>query len=121
MIMSRFYWLLLLIGVFLSAGGGLFLKMGATEIIYDQSLAGLCCQLLKNWKIILGIVLYAIPVFIWIFMLKKVELSILQPLFSLIYVVTPLLAIFVLNEHISLIRWYGIAIIILGVTVVAHG
>lgn len=119
--MSRFYWLLLFIGVFLSACGGLLLKMGAVEINYSQTIIQSFWQLLKNWKIILGIIFYAIPVFIWIFMLKKVELSALQPLFALIYVVTPLLAILFLNEQVSLIRWCGIGIIIFGIMVFAQG
>lgn len=119
--MSRLYWLLLFLGVFLSACGGLLLKMGAVEINYGQTFIQSVWQLLKNWKIILGIIFYAIPVFIWIFMLKKVELSALQPLFALIYVVTPLLAILFLNEQVSLIRWCGIGIIIFGITVFAQG
>ena len=119
--MSQFYWLLLIIGVLLSACGSLLLKMGAVEINYSQALIKLLLQLSRNWKIILGIFSYAIPVFIWIFMLKKLPLSTMQPLFALIYVVTPLLAMIFLNEQVSLIRWCGIAIIIFGISVFAHG
>ena len=119
--MSRIYWLLLFFGVMFSACGGLLLKMGAVEINYGQTLIQLSWQLIRNWKIILGIFFYVIPVFIWIFMLKKLPLSTMQPLFALIYVVTPLLAMIFLNEQVSLIRWSGIAIIILGITVFAHG
>lgn len=119
--MSRFYWLLIFIGVFLSAFGGLMLKIGAVEINYSQPLIQSIWELIKNWKIALGIIFYSIPVFIWIYILKKMPLSTIQPLFALIYVVSPLLAMIFLKEQVSLIRWCGIAIIIFGITVFANG
>lgn len=119
--MSLFNWLLLVIGVGLSACGGLLLKLGSVEMNYDLSIFDLCIQLIKNWRIELGILFYTIPVFIWIYMLKKMPLSTIQPLFALIYVVTPFLAIIFLKEHVSLIRWCGIAIIMFGITIFAHG
>jgi drug/metabolite transporter (DMT)-like permease len=121
MIISRFYWFLIFIGVFLSALGGLMLKMGAVEINYTQPILQSFLELLKNWKLALGIVFYTIPVFIWIYILKKMPLSEMQPLFALIYVVTPLLAMLFLKEQVSLVRWCGIGIIIFGITVFANG
>lgn len=97
------------------------LKVGAVEINYSQPLLQSFLELVKNWKIALGIVFYTVPVFIWIYMLKKMPLSAMQPLFALIYVVSPLLAMIFLKEQVSLIRWCGIGIIIFGITVFAQG
>lgn len=61
--------------------------------------------------------MYIIPVAIWIYLLKRLDITFLQPLFSLVYVVTPLLAIAYLGENIPLHRWIGISIILLGIFV----
>lgn len=118
--MSLSYWLLFIVGVLLSAVGGLTLKTGAVEIQYGASALDVVLQLLGNWKIWVGTVCYLIPLLIWIFMLKKVDLSFLQPLFSLVYVATPVLAVLFLHEQVPLLRWAGIVIIIMGVAIVAQ-
>lgn len=118
--MTATQWGLLIIGVLLSAMGGLFLKSGAIQIQYTDGLAHIVFQVLFNWKIIIGVFMYFIPVMIWIFLLKEVELSFLQPLFALIYVVTPLFANFFLDENISVSRWSGIVVIVVGVLIIAR-
>jgi len=47
-------------------------------------------------------------------------LTILQPALSLTYVVSAILAVLVLNEPVSLLRWMGILVIIAGVMIVAR-
>lgn len=118
--MTTIYWMLLLVGVLMSAAGGLFLKIGAIQIQYDQGLIEIFRQVVFNWKIITGVLMYFIPVLIWIFLLKKVELSFLQPLFSMVYVITPALAIIFLNENVTTVRWMGIGVILIGVIIVAR-
>jgi drug/metabolite transporter (DMT)-like permease len=118
--MSIAYWCLLFAGILSSAVGGLLLKMGSVEIDH-AGVWQLFHQSFTNWKIILGLSFYVLPMFIWIFMLKKMDLSFLQPMFSLVYVVTPILAFVVLHENIPLNRWIGIGIIIVGVFFVARG
>lgn len=113
-------WFLLLIGILMSALGGFFLKVGAVQLKYEDGILSLFSQLTNNWWIIFGVLLYFIPVLIWIFLLKKIELSFLQPLFSMVYVVTPVLASIFLYENISINRWLGIGVIITGVLIVAR-
>ena len=113
-------WLLFFAGILLSALGGLTLKVGAVEIHYDTPLAEIAWQLLTNWKVWVGSLCYLIPLLIWIYMLKKVDLSFLQPLFSLVYVVTPVLAVVFLHEQAPMLRWVGIAVIIVGVIIVSQ-
>lgn len=119
--MPRHYWLLLCVGVVLSATGAIVLKIGAMEVDYARGLSAAIGQVASNWKIGLGLLLYFIPALIWIFMLKRVEVSLLQPLFSLVYVLTPVLAAVFLHESVSWVRWLGIALVITGVVVIGHG
>jgi drug/metabolite transporter (DMT)-like permease len=117
--MTTSYWLLLVLGVMMSAGGGIFLKIGSAEIQFEGGITGALIQIALNWKILSGMLMYFIPVLIWIFMLKKIDLSFLQPLFSSMYVVTPILAIFFLNEQVPTARWLGIGVVAIGVLIIA--
>jgi drug/metabolite transporter (DMT)-like permease len=53
--------------------------------------------------------------------LTEADYSFVQPAGSLAYGVVALLGIVMLGEHVSLLRWVGIAIICLGVFVVGRG
>lgn len=65
--------------------------------------------------------MYIVPVIIWIYLLKKLDITFLQPLFSLVYVITPVLAITYLGESVSIYKWVGIAIILLGIFISSKG
>jgi drug/metabolite transporter (DMT)-like permease len=118
--MTTMHWMLLLIGVLMSSVGSLFLKIGAVQVQYDGGVIEIFRQVVFNWEIVIGVLMYFIPVLIWIFLLKRVELSFLQPLFSMVYVVVPILASVFLNEDVTAARWLGIAVIIIGVIIVAR-
>jgi len=107
-------------GVLLGSLGGIVLKKGSLDIEYQGTLLSIAVQIISNWKILLGLLLYFIPAVIWIVLLKKMEISLLQPIFSMTYVLTPFLAILFLNEHVSQARWLGIGVIITGVVIVAR-
>lgn len=113
-------WGLLIIGLLMSAMGGFFLKLGAIQVQYEGGIFEIFKQVVFNWKIAVGVLMYFIPVLVWIFLLKKIELSFLQPLFSIVYVITPILASVFLNESVATARWFGIGVIILGVVIVAR-
>lgn len=112
--------LVVFVGASLSAIGGIFLKVGA-EHLKPVNNALDVFQFVSNWRIILGLIMYFIPAVIWIYVLRTVEISLLQPLLAIVYVMTPLLAVIVLKEHVSMLRWSGIAVILFGVVLVAKG
>jgi len=56
---------------------------------------------------------------IWIYLLGKVEFSILYPIISLSYVFGILAAKYIFNENIPFLRWLGVLVIILGVLLVS--
>ena len=111
-------WGLLIVGVVLSSLGGIFLKMGASRIDHAGGLLVAVTQMAQEWRLFVGAFCYFIPVLIWIFLLKRVEITVLQPLFALVYISTPILAIPLLGEHMPLMRWLGILVIIGGIVLV---
>lgn len=52
--------------------------------------------------------------------LSWADYSFVQPAASLAYAVVAVLGYFILGEHVSLLRWAGIAVICIGVFVVSH-
>lgn len=113
--------LLVVIGVAFGAAGAICLKIGAVAIEYRGGWFDAACQMAMSPFVVAGLVLYVIPSLIWIVLLKSMPLSLLQPLLSITYVVTPLMAMLVLSETISPLRWAGIATIVVGVCIVARG
>lgn len=71
--------------------------------------------------LILGFGLYGIGALIMIIAYKFGSLSVLQPMLSLNYVISTLLAGVVLNESITLGKVIGVAIIITGVILIGGG
>jgi drug/metabolite transporter (DMT)-like permease len=113
-------WLLVAIGILMSSAGSILLKVGSTQISHEDGWLIAAKQAIFQWQLITGVFMYLIPVLIWIFLLKKVEISFLQPIFAAVYVFTPIMASIFLNESIIMQRWIGIGIIVLGVFIVAH-
>ena len=115
--MSIKYWLLILLGVSLSALGSIFLKAGAIRLSHEHGVYAALLQACSEWRIFLGVVMYIVPVLIWIYLLKKLDITFLQPLFSLVYVLTPIFAIAYLGEFVPPHRWLGILIIMIGIAI----
>lgn len=117
--------LLFLLGILVGSFGGILMKMGATQIgpVEIHSIGQLFDYLIKlftNPQSLAGIFLYFLSAVVWAYLLTRLDISFVQPILALTYVVTPILAIFLLNERVEPIRWLGIFIIIVGVIVVAR-
>lgn len=117
-----FNWALVAVGVLMGSLGSLFMKWGAIKLPQDLTgnVFNLIYNILINPLLMLGIILYAIPAAIWIWLLRTMPLTLLQPALSLTYVISALLAVFLLNEHVSFFRWIGIFVIVFGVILVAQ-
>ena len=74
----------------------------------------------SSFLIWLGILIYVMNFFIWIVILYKIDLSIAMPVGSTAYIFVPLAAMFFLREHVGIMRWAGIACIVLGIHFVAQ-
>jgi len=111
-------WLLLFVGVISGALGALLLKMGAAKLPITENILIIVYSASKNIFIISGLLLYIIPSAIWIWLLRVMPLTVLQPALSLTYVVSALLAMFFLHEEVNICRWIRIFVIMSGVLLV---
>src|SRR5438132_8629510 len=117
--------LLFLFGILMGSFGGILMKIGATHIGHVQihsagQLFNYLFKLFTNLPSLAGIFLYFFSAIVWAYLLTKLDISFVQPILALTYVVTPILAILLLNESVAPMRWTGILIIILGVFIVAR-
>lgn len=71
--------------------------------------------------LLLGFILYGIGAIVMLIAYKFGSLSVLQPMLSLNYVLSIILAATILNEKITLIKIIGVLVIILGVILIGGG
>ena len=95
------------------------LKVGASETkqVAGWEWTGLM-PLASIW-IWVAIVFLILSFICWIYVLRRIPLSIAFPLSNVVHVLVPLSCWIFLCEHISATRWYGIAIVLLGLALVA--
>lgn len=115
--MSLLYVLMILSNVILLVGGQTLWKYGLRNMDLT-SLKSVLLAMFSPW-VIGGIVLYVIATVIWIYLLNKLSLSLLYPLQSLAYVAAIFVSLFVFHEHIPPLRWVGVGVILVGVSLVA--
>lgn len=115
---------LILCGVLLNAFAQLLLKAGVRQLgHFDFSLSNMWpvgSALATNVPIIGGLTCYVVSVVVWILALSRVEVSIAYPMLSIGYVVNAGLAWFLFGEAVGPQRLAGIAVIIVGVVIVAR-
>lgn len=68
----------------------------------------------------LGLVCYGFGALLWLVVLSRLDLGYAYPLLAISYILIPLLAHFLLGETIPTLRWVGIAVIFIGVVIVAR-
>ncbi|HHV65894.1 MAG TPA: EamA family transporter [Peptococcaceae bacterium] len=107
-------YILAVISIMLGAIGQFTLKLAAGELRTDGGLFSLAMSLI-NQKLILAIACFVLSMLMWIFVLKKLELSIAYPMVSLGYVFVMLISFFFLQEQIYLTKVLGTGLIVTGV------
>lgn len=115
--MTTPFWamLLMLIGSILSAFATFNIKIASAQISLSIK------KTLKTKRLWAGILLYGLTVIISLFAFKAGALSVLYPIGSLQYAWTVLISRKYLGEEIKPLKWAGIAMIILGVTIIGLG
>ena len=113
-------WLQLWLSVICVLASELLLKRGATETAHlSQSwswtgITGLLSPL--TW---LGILFVIASFLSWLYVLKYIPLSVAFPLSRVVDVLVPLSCWLILGESISVGRWCGIALVVIGLAIVA--
>ena len=93
----------------IGAFGALFLKLASGKVSMKK---------LLNKELIWGIFLYGIGSVFFIVALKYGELSVLYPFVATTYIWVALLSIKYLKEKMNWLKWMGIALIIIGVSLI---
>lgn len=105
--------------ILLGAFGQILMKHGMSQIGEINGISQLIApntllKLLTNWAVILGVILYAVALLMWLGALSTLNVSLMYPLLSLGYIVTAILAIVILKENFSMLGWVGVMIIPVG-------
>jgi drug/metabolite transporter (DMT)-like permease len=114
----------ILISVIVVVAGQVCIKKGLNsleDIDFASSILLAYLKIFLSPFVVLGISLYIIGVFFWLYALSKVDLSYAYPFTALSYVLVAFLSSFLLGEQISAIRWTGIIGICLGVLLISRG
>lgn len=114
-----FAMILLTICIFAGAFGQISWKHAMSNMDKIDNVNGLLkldtiFNIMTNKYIILGLLLYGSAFFLWLSAMSTLEISFMYPMLSLAYVLTAVSAFVFLGEHISLTRWMGILLIVVG-------
>lgn len=114
---------LILTGVLLNAAAQLLLKAGTTRIGEFQfsleNVVPIGLKIITQWPIIGGLACYGISVVVWIMALSRVPVSLAYPMLSIGYIVNAFAAWWLFGESLTAQKLIGIAVIIVGVWLVA--
>lgn len=115
---------LIVLNDFLDCISQLLLKKGVLQFGITDIMPGNILEVISRGLtsplVLAGLTIGLLNHFLWLIILYRVDLSIAMPVGSTIYIFIPLMSIAFLHEHVSLIRWGGIALIIAGVHLVAN-
>ena len=115
----------LLIGLLFEAVGVVYLNQGLKQVGEVQTIsAGEVLRVFKagvtNHKMLLGVLFEAIFFGTLLYLMSKGTVSFIWLLTSLGFVLTTIAAKFVLHEEVSLLRWSGVLLIMLGAGVITY-
>ena len=115
---------LIFTGVMLNAAAQILMKAGTNAIGHfefsAENILPIGLKLATEWHIIAALFCYALSVVVWILALSRVPVSIAFPLLSMAYIVTAVAAWYLLGEALSLTKFVGIGVIILGVIIISR-
>ena len=117
-------YILLLIGILLNAGAQLLIKLGMNHIgefsFNAANIVPIGWKVITNFPILGGLTCYVISVVLWMLVLSRVQVSFAYPMLSIGYIVNALAAYYWFGENLTLTRITGIAVIMIGVVLIAR-
>ena len=99
----------------LLASSQVFLKLATLRMDKFSFTWAFFRELFVNWQLALSGICIAAATIIWMYILKRFELSVAYPLISISYVFGMLASVFIFKEVVPVARWIGVGFIILGV------
>lgn len=118
---KRFMFAITLLGFCILAGafGQISWKHAMSNMDRIEDVDGLLSletisNIITDKYIILGLLLYGSAFFFWLSAMSTLDISFMYPMLSLAYVLTAVLAFVFLGEEVTLLRWTGIVLVMLG-------
>jgi multidrug transporter EmrE-like cation transporter len=109
---------LILTSIIMGAVGQILLKVGANRLgSINFNIDGLV-SIIKNYYIIIGLVLFGTSFLLWVKILTKNDLSYVYPMVSISYIIIILASRFLFNEPFTINKIIGIIAIICGVFII---
>lgn len=121
--MSLAGFLLILCSVALSAAGQTCFKSGVDRVQFAEgagALAKSAALVLSPW-VLGGLAFYGVGTVLWLFALKRMDLSLAYPFVALSFIMVAASGVLVLGETLSPARVLGMALIVSGLCVMAFG
>jgi len=106
---------LVILATLVGAFGPILLKKASAKKLSKIS------SLITNYHLFGGVSLYAIGTILFIPALRGGDLSILYPFVALTYIWVSLLSVKFLGEKMNSMKWFGITLIIIGVSFIGIG
>ena len=107
--------LLVLFTTLLTSSAQILYKLGSTNLTFSIA------DLLKNYYLIAGFIIYAIGGTLMIISFRGGEVSVLYPIIAMSYIWVSLLSVKFLGEIMNKFKWIGIATIIAGIVFIGYG
>jgi len=117
--------LILLIGLVFESAGVVLLKKGMTQIGEVKTVtAGEVLRVIKagatNTRILLGVFFEALFFVSLLVLMARSDISFLWPLTGLSFVFATLAAMLFLHEEVSMVRWSGVVLIMIGAALISY-
>ena len=107
--------IVLLFSVMLNAGGQVFFKLERSSCPECNLLA--IMSHVDTWA---GFILYGLSAVCWLWVLSRAQLSFAYPLLSLSFPIVVILSTIFFAEVISPVRWIGVGLIVIGVSLISR-
>ena len=119
--MTFLTFIIILTGVLLNAFAQLALKSCANILLKysDAEIVEKVFVAFSTWQLYVGLSFYVVSVSIWIVALMRVPVSVGYPMLSIGYVINAIIAYFLFDEPITLTKFLGISVILIGVFLLA--
>jgi len=113
-------YVLLGVNICLGVAGQFLIKFGVNRLggLEKLGLVGFLTRSFLSPFIISGLALYALSAVLWVILLSKLDLSVAYPALSIGYVLILLVSMLFLGEQVSLMRFAGVLLIMVGIAIV---
>jgi len=115
-------YLIMVISIVLAVAGQLLMKKGMMafgSFPVNQMLVKVFPMFLNPW-VFFGFACFGLSSIFWLVVLSRMQLSFVYPMVSVAYVLVALFSLIFFKESVSLLRWTGIFVIILGVALISR-